>query len=290
MVNKLTDMAKQFGELVKFSHTIFLFPFALAALVLAHRVKPVTWQTVLWIVLALVTARSASMVMNRIADLKYDAVNPRTKMRPMVTGAVTKTQAWVYLVISCGLFILAAGMLGSLPLMLSPLALAWALGYSYAKRFTAMCHIWLGMATALAPLCTWIGATGGWDFRALALAAAVACWVAGFDIIYACQDIGFDQNHGLHSIPARLGLKNALWVSRGLHGLALLGFFGLIPLFQLGWVYTTGAMILAVFLAVEQVLVALKRANIPLAFFTMNGIISVFFFLCLLFDRMLETQ
>jgi 4-hydroxybenzoate polyprenyltransferase len=257
---------------------------------LAHRVKPVTWQTVLWIVVALVTARSAAHGDEPHRGPEIRRGEPPHQEAPMVTGAVSQGPG-------LGLFghilrLVRPGRrhAGRLPLMLSPLALAWVLGYSYAKRFTALCHIWLGMATALAPLGTWIGATGGWDWRALVLAAAVACWVAGFDIIYACQDIGFDQNQGLHSIPARLGLKNALWVSRGLHGLALLGFFGLIPLFQLGWVYTTGAMILAVFLAVEQVLVALKRANIPLAFFTMNGIISVFFFLCLLFDRMLETQ
>jgi 4-hydroxybenzoate polyprenyltransferase len=280
---------KNFGELVKFSHTIFLFPFALAAMVLAHAEKPVTVLTVLWIVAALVAARSAAMVMNRIADLKYDSINPRTNNRPLVTGQVSKLQAWLYLAAACGIFVLAAGMLGRLPLILSPLALLWVLGYSYTKRFTALCHLWLGAATALAPLCTWIGVTGGWDWRALVLAVAVACWVAGFDIIYACQDIGFDQKQGLHSIPARLGLKRALWVSRGLHLLALLGFFSLIPLFGLGHIYRAGVVILTLFLVAEQVMVAIRQANIPMAFFTMNGIISVLFFVCLLIDRWLES-
>ena len=167
--------------------------------------KPLSFSTVFWIVVALVSARSAAMVMNRIADLKYDAANPRTAVRPMVTGQVSKPAAWTYLAVACGLFLLAAAMLGPLCLTLSPLVLAWLLGYSYTKRFTELCHIWLGTATALAPMGAWLAVTGIWDWRVVVLCLAVALWVAGFDVIYACQDIDFDQSQGLNPSPRAWG-------------------------------------------------------------------------------------
>ncbi len=283
----LNGKLKNFGELVKFSHTIFLFPFALSAMVLGHEVKPLSLGTVFWIVAALVSARSAAMVMNRIADLKYDAANPRTSVRPMVTGRVTPGMAWSYLVIACGVFVLASGMLSSLCLILSPVALVWVLGYSFTKRFTSLCHLWLGLATALAPMGVWIAVTGVWDWRAVLLCLAVSLWVAGFDVIYACQDIGFDQSQGLKSIPARLGLKRALWVSRLMHLGSVAGFAALIPLFGLGVPYQVGVVLLAVLLTMEQTLVALRQANIPMVFFTVNGVFSIIFFLCLVADRSL---
>jgi 4-hydroxybenzoate polyprenyltransferase len=276
-----------FGELVKFSHTLFLFPFALSAVVLAHGVKPVTFWTFLWIVVALVSARSAAMVMNRIADLKYDAANPRTNQRPLVTGKVSRAQAWLWLGTACAVFVLAAWALNPLCLALSPVALIWVLGYSFTKRFTALCHIWLGLATALAPLGAWVAVTGGFHWGAVTLAIAAACWVAGFDVIYACQDIDFDRAQGLNSLPARLGLANALWVSRGLHAVALLGFFLLALAFGLGKVYLTGVALIGLALVAEQWLVHVKLANVPLAFFTVNGVISVAFFLFLAADRWL---
>ena len=148
---------KSFGELVKFSHTIFLFPFAMAAVVLAAGEIRLTWWAGLWIVVALVSARSAAMIMNRIADLRYDSANPRTSQRSLVTGAVTKAQAWLYLVSSCGVFVVAAWLLSPTCLALSPVALAWVLSYSFTKRFTFLCHVWLGIATALAPVGAWGG-------------------------------------------------------------------------------------------------------------------------------------
>lgn len=286
MINALTRRVRDFGELVKFSHTIFLFPFALSSLVLAHQVKPVTMGVLFWIVLALVAARSAAMIMNRIADKKYDALNPRTANRPLVTGQVSLKLAWLWLALSCGIFVSASAMLNPLALMLSPVALVWVLGYSFTKRFTALCHLWLGAATALAPVGAWIAVTGAWDPRAAVLAGAVALWVAGFDVIYACQDIGFDKGQTLHSIPARLGLGRALWVSRIMHLGALLGFFALKPLFGLGAIYLAGAIFVTLVLVAEQALVAYKQANIPMAFFTLNGVISVMFFVILLIDRL----
>jgi 4-hydroxybenzoate polyprenyltransferase len=289
MTNTLTQRIRDFGELVKFSHTIFLFPFALSAVVLANQTAPVRFSALFWIVVALVAARSAAMIMNRIADKNYDALNPRTAGRPIVTGQVSIGLAWLWLALACGLFVLASAMLNPLALMLSPVALLWVLGYSFTKRFTALCHIWLGAATALAPLGAWIAITGTWDWRAVVLAVAVALWVAGFDVIYACQDIEFDQGQALHSIPALLGLKPSLWVSRIMHLGALLGFYALHPLFDLGGIYLAGVGLVALVLIAEQALVAYKNANIPMAFFTLNGMVSVVFFFILLTDQLVGT-
>ncbi|MGD9124260.1 MAG: 4-hydroxybenzoate octaprenyltransferase [Desulfarculaceae bacterium] len=274
-----------FGELVKFSHTVFLFPFALAAVILAHQVRPVTTAVMFWIVTALVSARSAAMVMNRIADRRFDALNPRTQGRPLVDGRVSPTWAWLYLLIASTVFFFASWRLGPLCLGLSPLALAWVLSYSYTKRFTDLCHLWLGVATALAPLGAWLAVAGAWDWRILVLVGAVALWVAGFDIIYACQDIDFDISHRLHSLPAGLGLGRALWASRILHAGSMLGFWLLKPLFGLGPAYVAGTGLMAVMLAWEQMLVAQKRANIPMAFFTLNGVVSILFLGTLAWDR-----
>lgn len=164
------------------------------------------------------------------------------------------------------------------------MALAWVLGYSFTKRFTWLCHLWLGLATALAPLGAWIAVTGAWDWRAAVLAGAAALWVVGFDVIYACQDIEFDTSQCLHSLPARLGLERALWVSRGMHALTILGFFALAPLFNLGDIYLLGSGVVALALVVEQALVAVKRANIPMAFFTVNGFVSIAFLVFLILD------
>jgi 4-hydroxybenzoate polyprenyltransferase len=282
----IRERVRDFGELVKFSHTIFLFPFALSAVVLAHRVEPVTPGVVGWTVAALVAARTAAMVTNRIADRRVDAANPRTAGRPLITGRVSVAAAWAWLAAAVGVFLLACWRLNPLALALSPVALAWVMGYSFSKRFTALCHLWLGSATALAPLGAWIAVTGAWDWRAAVLAGAVALWVAGFDVIYAVQDLEFDRSHGLRSVPARLGLGGALWVSRLMHAGAAAGFFWLAPLFGLGEVYLCGAGLIAAVLAAEQVLVAARRANIPMAFFTLNGVVSMVFFGFLLADRL----
>jgi 4-hydroxybenzoate polyprenyltransferase len=284
MADSRLSKLNNFFELVKFSHTIFLFPFALASVVLAHYVRPITWGGLFWIVVALVAARTSAMVINRLADLRFDAQNPRTANRVLVTGQVSQSTAWFYLAISCAVFILASWQLSDLCLLLSPVALAWIMGYSYSKRFTSLCHIWLGAATALAPVGAWIAVSGAWDWRAVVLAISVTTWVAGFDVIYACQDLEFDQNHRLHSLPARLGLKKALWVSRGLHLISTIGFFALAPLFGLGSLYLAGVSLVSLVLVLEQIVVAKKRANIPMAFFTMNGIISVMFLIFLAVD------
>lgn len=284
IISNISTRLSDFAALVKFSHTIFLFPFALAAVALAHTLKPVTWAVLLWVVVALVAARSAAMIMNRIADQKLDAANPRTADRPLVTGQVSAPLAWAWLIGSSAVFIFAAAMLSPLCLKLSPIALAWVLGYSFAKRFTALCHIWLGLATALAPMGAWLAVTGQWHVGALVLACAAALWVAGFDIIYACQDVEFDQAKGLHSIPAKLGISGALWLSTGLHALALAGFAALAWIMGLGPIYLTGVGVLALVLAGEQIVVRRRLANVPMAFFTMNGMFSIIYLLGVLGD------
>lgn len=275
-----------FGELVKFSHTIFLFPFALSAVILAHGVKPVTFGTFFWVVVALVAARSAAMVMNRIADRGYDAQNPRTQTRSLVTGRVSLPQAWAWLVAACGLLVLAAWMLNPLCLKLSPVALVWVLGYSFTKRFTTLCHLWLGAATALAPMGAWLAVTGQFSWGAVVLALACAGWVAGFDVIYACQDIAFDQEKGLKSLPACRGLERSLWVSRGLHAFTMLGFLVVGGVFGLGRVYFWGVGLIALILLLEQILVARRLANVPMAFFTLNGVVSVLYLVFLAWARL----
>lgn len=276
---------RDFAALVKFSHTIFLFPFALSAMILAYGVRPLTLGVMFWVVVALVSARSMAMVMNRIADKDYDAKNPRTQERVLITGQVTLWQAWLWLSGACGLFGLAAWRLGDICLKLSPVALVWVLGYSFSKRFTYLCHIWLGLATALAPLGAWLAVAGEFSWGAVVLAWACAGWVAGFDVIYACQDIDFDQQQGLRSLPAKLGLGRALWVSRGLHALAMLGFFLVGIIFGLGRVYFGGVGIIAVILLLEQWLVAWRLAKVPMAFFKLNGLVSILYLLCLAVDR-----
>lgn len=281
----LTRRLKDFGALVKFSHTIFLFPFALSAVILATTVRPLTVATMFWVVVALVSARSAAMVMNRIADKDYDALNPRTKDRPLITGQVTALQAWLWLIAACALFVLASWRLGDICLKLSPVALVWVLGYSFTKRFTALCHVWLGLATALAPLGAWLAVAGQFSWGGVILALACAGWVAGFDVIYACQDIGFDQEQGLKSLPAKLGLGGALWVSRGLHASAMLGFFLVGLIFGLDKVYFGGVGLIAAILLLEQWLVARRLANVPMAFFTLNGLVSILYLVFLTLDR-----
>ncbi len=283
----LTSLA-QFAELVKFSHTVFLLPFACAAVVLAGGRARLEGRVLWWTLVALVAARSAAMVMNRIADRELDALNPRTAGRPLVTGRVSLGRAWGWLVGWSLVFLLAAGMLNRLCLYLAPAALAWVLAYSFTKRFTALCHLWLGVATALAPVGAWCAVTGSWELRVVGLGVAVALWVAGFDVIYACQDMAFDRAQGLHSLPARLGLGRALWLSRLMHAAAVAGFWALGPWFGLGELYRGGVVVLGVVLAAEQVLVARRRANIPLAFFTLNGVVSILFLALVLADRLGE--
>ena len=265
-------------EMIKWEHSIFALPFALCGAMLAAGGLP-AWRQVAWIVVAMVSARSAAMAFNRLADAAIDAVNPRTATRALPVGQLTHSFVSVFVLVSCGIFILAASQLNRLTLMLSPVALAVILLYSYSKRFTRWSHLFLGFALGIAPAAAWIAVRGSLDPRILLLTAAVTFWVGGFDVIYACQDREFDCNRGLHSLPRHLGIKNALVVARLFHIVMLGLLIALVITFGLGKLAIVGVIAVAALLLYEHSLVRpddLSKLNA--AFFTMNGVISVVFF------------
>jgi 4-hydroxybenzoate polyprenyltransferase len=263
--------------MIKWEHSIFALPFALCGAMLAASGLPTPHQ-LLWIVVAMLAARSAAMAFNRLADSAIDAANPRTSTRALPAGHLSPAFVATFVFISGAVFILAAAQLNRLALWLSPVALAVLLLYSYTKRFTRWSHLVLGFALGIAPAAAWIAVRGSLDPRILLLTAAVTFWVAGFDILYACQDLQFDRDAGLHSIPRHLGIPRALYVARSFHGIMLLLLIALIPAFALGTLAIAGVIAVTILLLYEHSLVKpndLSKLNA--AFFTMNGIISVVF-------------
>lgn len=274
--------------MIKWEHSIFALPFALSAAMLAAGGWPTSWQ-LLWIVVCMVSARSAAMAFNRIADQQIDAANPRTKMRALPAGALSRTFVVFFVVVSCAIFVAAAAQLNRLTLYLSPAAIAVVLLYSYTKRFTRWSHLVLGFALGIAPAAAWIAVRGSLDVRILLLTGAVTCWVAGFDVLYACQDHEFDCENGLHSIPQAFGIGGALFASRVLHLVALSMMCGLVYSFGLGLTAMIGIAVVAILLTYEQSLVRtndLSRLNA--AFFTMNGVIAVVFFIFVSVDILMR--
>jgi len=275
-------------EMIKWEHSIFALPFALCGAMLAAGGWPTAHQ-VAWIIVAMVAARSAAMAFNRLADASIDAANPRTSTRALPAGQLTPAFVATFVVISSAVFIAAAAELNRLALWLSPLALAVLLLYSYTKRFTRWSHLVLGFALGIAPSAAWIAVRGSLDPRILLLTAAVTFWVAGFDVLYACQDFDFDRSSGLHSIPRYLGISRALWVARAFHVIMLLLLAALLAAFGMGKVAIAGVAVVAVLLAYEHSLVSagdLRKLNA--AFFTMNGVISVVFFVFVAGDLLLR--
>jgi 4-hydroxybenzoate polyprenyltransferase len=261
-------------SMIKFQHTLFALPFALTGALLAAGGLPTWWQLG-WILAAMVGARSAAMVFNRVADLDFDRRNPRTASRPLVTGELRLGYAWGFLLGSSVLFFTSAAMLNRLALLLAAPALALLLSYSYAKRVTWLTHLHLGASLGLAPLGAWIGVRGSIELPPLMLALGVTFWVAGFDIIYSCQDVEFDRREGLRSIPTSFGVRSALRLSAGMHVVAALLFLGMPLLLPLGAWYLAGAVGTAALLWYEHRLVRpddLSRVN--QAFFTVNGYVS----------------
>ena len=265
-------------EMIKFEHSVFALPFALTGALLAVRGWP-TLRQLFWLIVAMVGARSAAMTFNRIADLEFDALNPRTKMRALPAGELSLRFAVGFTVVSCALVVLAAYELDPLAFKLSPVAMAVLLGYSYTKRFTWLSHLVLGICLGMSPVAAWIALRGDLRASILVLGAAVAFWVAGFDIIYACQDVDFDRQHGLDSLPRRYGIPAALHASAALH-LAMLALLLVVARMEhLGWIALAGLVAVAALLAYEHALVKpsdLSRVNA--AFFAVNGYISVLFF------------
>lgn len=275
-------------EMIKWEHSIFALPFALCGAMLAAGGLPTAHQ-VAWIIVAMVAARSAAMAFNRLADASIDAANPRTSARALPAGQLTPAFVATFVVISSVVFIAAAAELNRLALWLSPVALAVLLLYSYTKRFTRWSHLMLGFALGIAPSAAWIAVRGSLDPRILLLTAAVTFWVAGFDVLYACQDFDFDRTSGLHSIPRYLGISRALWVARAFHVAMLLLLAALLVAFGMGKLAIAGVAVVAVLLAYEHSLVAagdLRKLNA--AFFTMNGVISVVFFVFVAGDLLLR--
>jgi len=264
-------------EMIKWEHSIFALPFALTAVILAAHGLP-AWRIVLWILIAMVAARSCAMAFNRWADAELDAANPRTRTRAIPAGLLSRQFVFGFTCVAALIFVLAADQLNPLTLYLSPFVLVVLLGYSYMKRFTRWSHLGLGLALGLAPSAAWIAVRGTLDWRILVLSAAVTLWAGGFDVLYACQDFEHDRAAGLYSLPQSVGIPAAFIVARVMHlaMLALLVWFGLLFQFKvIGWL---GVAAVALLLAYEHSLVSprdLRRLNA--AFFTMNGVIATVF-------------
>jgi len=266
-------------EMIKWEHSIFVLPFALCGAMLAANGLP-SAHALAWIIVAMVTARSAAMAFNRLADASIDAANPRTRTRALPTGALSPAFVATFVVVSCAVFIVAASQLNRLSFLLSPVALAILLLYSYTKRFTRWSHLVLGLAMGISPSAAWIAVRGSLDPRILLLTVAVTFWGAGFDVLYACQDYDFDRQSGLHSIPRYFGISRALWIARVFHIMMLLLLVSLLLVFGLGKLALVGVVAVSLLLAYEHSLVsAADLSRLNAAFFAMNGVISVVFFI-----------
>src|SRR5215510_6216364 len=276
--------------MIKWEHSVFALPFALCGAMLAAGGMPTASQLG-WILLCMVTARSAAMAFNRLADAQIDAANPRTATRAIPAGILSQKFVMLFVVVCCAIFVVAAAQLNRLTLYLSPVALAIVLLYSFTKRFTRWSHLLLGFALGIAPAAAWIAVRGSLDTRILILTAAVTFWVGGFDVLYACQDIDFDRTYGLNSIPQAYGIRSALWLSRTLHLMMLALLLVLVLMFGLGKIALLGVLAVALLLAYEHSLVsATNLGRLNAAFFTMNGVISVVFFIFVAVDVLLRSH
>ncbi len=286
-----TSLREKLGiylELVKFSHTVFALPFALMGAVLAAGGLP-RWGQFFWIIIAMVGARTGAMATNRLLDSRIDALNPRTKNRPIPAGQVRLGQAFALILASYALFIFAASRLNQLCFLLSPYVVILLSSYSLAKRYTVYTHYFLGFCLGISPIGAWIAVTGHLAWTPVFLGAAVVCWVAGFDLLYALQDIDFDRQAGLFSLPAKIGVPASLALARRLH-LGMLGLLFLVYLCtpELGWFFLLGLLLVAALLHYEhQLLSPDDLTKIDAAFFTVNGYISISLFLVTLLDVML---
>jgi 4-hydroxybenzoate polyprenyltransferase len=271
-------------DMIKFEHSVFALPFALTGALLAIRdegfLTPQLGWKFLWIVVAMVAARSSAMAFNRLLDAEIDAKNPRTKMRHIPAGLLSKSFGWAFVAVSVLVFCAASWALNTLCLQLAPLALAIVFLYSFTKRFTSFSHIVLGFSLGIAPAAAWIAIRGSLDVRILWLTAAVTFWTAGFDVIYSCQDYEFDRGAGLFSLPSRIGIAGALWVARMFHIAMVVCLVCLVATFALGWVSLVGVAAVAALLFWEHSLVSARDlSRVNAAFFTVNGYVSVLFFL-----------
>lgn len=276
-------------EMIKFEHTIFALPFAIMSAFLAAETLP-SWSKLGWILVAMVGARSCAMSFNRLADAEIDTQNPRTKRRAIPAGLLRKSEVWVFTIFSSLLLVVAAYQLNPLAFKLSPVALATVMLYSYTKRFTSMSHLWLGLSLSIAPIGAWIAIKGQFDVLPLLLGLAVMLWTAGFDIIYACQDLDFDRRRGLYSIPAQFGIYAALWISTALHVITVILLVVIWHVSPLGLIYLVGVGLVSAILIYEHAIVKphdLSRVN--LAFFTLNGAVSLILMFLTVADVLMAT-
>ena len=278
----------EFLEMIKFEHTIFALPFALISLLFATEGR-LTWHLILWVIVAMVGARTGAMGFNRIIDAEIDRRNPRTRNRAIPSGRISKRSATIISLVAFGLFVFAAAMLNTACLVASPFAIIILIGYSYTKRYTSYSHLVLGFAISGAPLGAWMAATGTISAAALVLSLAVLCWIAGFDILYSLQDVEFDRKAGLHSIPAAVGIASALWISRFLHLLCIVFLASLAKLLPTGTLYLVGVAVVGGLLVYEHLLIRPNDlSKINTAFFTINGLISIMFLAFVVVDTYLK--
>lgn len=266
---------------VRFSHSVFALPFALAGALLAARHTPITWPIVGWILVAMVAARSAAMGFNRLVDARFDALNPRTASREIPRGAMSRPEATVFIVVATAVFVFAAWRLNPICLALSPVALAIVFWYSLAKRFTSYTQLFLGLAMAVAPVGGWlaVGGRGGWEPWLLAL--AIGTWVGGFDVLYACQDLEVDRRLGLRSIPVRFGVPASLTISRAMHVVTMVSFVALAWVTPLPMFYFAGVALVGALLVYEQSLVSADDLSQVKKAFDMNGYVGILYLLVL---------
>ena len=278
-----------YGKTIKFSHTIFALPFALSAAILAYRHHPISLTHLFWILIAMIGARSSAMGFNRIADARFDAKNPRTSKRELPSGRLSLTSAKMFVILFSFIFIFAAAMLGKICLYLSFPVLALLFSYSYTKRFTWFSHFYLGFVISLAPLGAWIALTNTFSLPIILLSLTLLTYIAGFDILYACQDTGFDTKEGLFSIPARFGIQKALLISSISHVFSFLFLFLIFIAFDMKIIYLTAIIVIGLLLVVEHKLVKpCDLSNVNIAFFHVNSAISIILFVGILADELVR--
>jgi 4-hydroxybenzoate polyprenyltransferase len=274
----MIDRIRTYLSFVRFSHSVFALPFALTGALLAARQQPLTWQRIGWIVAAMVAARSAAMGFNRLVDARFDALNPRTAMRELPRGTMSRSEAIIFVLVASAAFIFASWRISPLCAILSPLALAIVFWYSIAKRYTSYTQAFLGLAMAVAPVGGWLAAGGAGGWEPWLLGAAIGLWVGGFDVLYACQDEAFDRAHALQSIPVRFGIARALTISRVMHVVAVACMALLALVVPLGPVYLVGVTLVAALLVYEQSLVSRDDLSQVKRAFDLNGYVGILYF------------
>ncbi|WP_152394995.1 UbiA-like polyprenyltransferase [Paenibacillus guangzhouensis] len=287
VIRSVTSKIRLFGELVMFSHTLFSLPFAIISLLWASNGWP-SWYVITWSLIALVAARNGANAFNRLADLKFDTLNPRTASRHMPKKMLLPREVIWFVILNYTLFVFAAAMLNPLCFALSPVAIMLITAYSYTKRFTWLCHLFLGFTIASAPIGAWFAVTGQFAFTPFILGTIVMLWIAGFDIIYATQDIDFDRKNGLWSVPSIFGFEDALYISRALHFIMVLLLFSLAFIRDLGWIYLLGIFMATLLLLTEhRIIKPSNRHLMKIASYKLNQVISMVILFCTLLDFIL---